>query len=196
MALDDIQKVSATAQHLIVEYTSTESLANMVGPSVKTRGITVAKTQHLQIMRYVYTLVEAEDVYFEGRRLDHMPGIREFVTEWLKPGEQITSRPNGNYSVLHAYTGKKNVVVAIAMQKKLVDIATPFIDLIGDDPAPEKVLYGNPMVPFVQRGELPPIAAAYYNTHSRRFEVIESPRRARLLPDFLRRFGNKEALVG
>lgn len=189
-------KLSPTDQHLLVEYTSTESTAGMVLPVVKLASLSVANVQHLQIMRYVYTLVRIDDIYFEGRRLDRMPGLREYVAEAIKPGQQIVSRPSGKYGLMLAYSGKKNVFAGAVGGEKLSDeLSFPFVDYMGDDPAPRHLLYGNPRIPFVQWGDLPPIAAAYYNSRTGRFLPVESPRRAHLLGDFQRRF-SREPVTG
>lgn len=196
MSDPDIAKASLTPQHLLMEFTSTESLANSVIPSVKFGKVNVGTVKHLQVFRFVYTLVVMEDVYFEGRKLPAMPGIRELVSEWIKPGKQIVSVPNGKVATTLAYNGKKNIFQAAVMQHKVKSVPLPFLDIYGEDPAPERMLYGNPAVPFVQRGEDHPIAAAYYNSASKRFELIQSPDRRTLLENFMRRFGHQTAMAG
>jgi hypothetical protein len=191
-----IDKVSLTPQHLIVEYTSTESIFGMVAPSLKTRGVKVAGTQHLQVMRYVYTLARVEDIYFKGEKLQHMPGFRELLTEWVTPGTQLVSVPNGKLSIMHVYTGKKNIFRASALEKFKRSVSLNFIDLYGDDPAPRRVLYGNASVPFIQRGEENPMAAAYYNSETNRFRVLQQFDRRTLLENFQRTFANEYSSVG
>ncbi|WP_337270452.1 hypothetical protein [Oryzifoliimicrobium ureilyticus] len=144
-------------------------------------------------MRYVYTLARVEDVYFEGVKLPHMPGFRELATEWIKPGQQIVSVPNGKTSVVHVYTGKKNIFKATVGEKYKFDIPLRFLDLIGKDPAPNKILYGNPAVPFIQQGDDQPIAAAYYNSASGHFEILRQFEKQMLLQNFQRRFSKAMA---
>lgn len=192
-----IDKISLTSQHLIVEYTSTESIFPMVAPSYKIKGVKVASTSHFQIMRYVYTIAQVEDVYFKGVKLQHMPGFRELVTEWIEPGQQIVSVPNGKTSIAHVYTGKKNILNASLLEKYKLAVPLGFIDIIGTDPAPNKRLYGNPAVPFIsQGGEDRPMAAAYYNSKSGRFEILQQFDRNMLLQNFQRRFGQAMAATG
>jgi hypothetical protein len=191
-----IDKVSLTSQHLIVEYTSTESIFGMVAPSYKIKGIKVVGTSHLQVMRYVYTIAQVEDVYFEGKKLQEMPGFRELLTEWIKPGQQLVSVPNGKTSIVHAYTGKKNIFQATALESYKATVPLAFLDIIGRDPAAGKILYGNPAVPFIQQGDDKPMAAAYYNSASKRFEILHQFDRHTLLPNFQRRFSQAMAATG
>lgn len=191
-----IDKVSLTSQHLIVEYTSTESIMGMVAPSYKIKGVKVVGTSHFQVMRYVYTIALVEDVYFEGKKLQEMPGFRELVTEWIKPGQQIVSVPNGKTSIVHVYTGKKNILQATALEHYKVSVPLNFLDIFGHDPAPGKVLYGNPAVPFIQQGDDKPMAAAYYNSQSKRFEILHQFDRLTLLQNFQRRFSQATAATG
>lgn len=191
-----IDKVSLTPQHLIVEYTSTESIMGMVAPSYKIKGVKVVGTSHFQVMRYVYTIGLVEDVYFEGKKLQEMPGFRELVTEWIKPGEQIVSVPNGKASIVHVYTGKKNILQATALEHYKVSVPLNFLDIFGNDPAPDKVLYGNPAVPFIQQGDDRPMAAAYYNSQSKRLEILHQFDRLTLLQNFQRRFAQATSATG
>jgi len=191
-----IDKVFLTPQHLIVEYTSTESIFGMVAPSYKVKGVKVVGTSHLQVMRYVYTIALVEDVYFEGKKLQEMPGFRELLTEWIKPGQQIVSVPNGKTSIVHAYTGKKNIIQATAMEQYKAVVPLNFLDIFGKDPAPGKVLYGNPAVPFIQKGDDKPMAAAYYNSQSKRFEILQQFDRLTLLQNFQRRFSQAASATG
>ncbi|TXI02177.1 MAG: hypothetical protein E6Q76_15935 [Rhizobium sp.] len=191
-----IDKVSLTHQHLIVEYTSTESIFGMVAPSYKIKGVKVVGTSHFQVMRYVYTIALVEDVYFEGKKLQEMPGFRELLTEWIKPGQQIVSVPNGKTSIVHAYTGKKNIIQATALEHYKAVVPLNFLDIFGNDPAPDKVLYGNPAVPFIQQGDEKPMAAAYYNSQSKRFEILHQFDRLTLLQNFQRRFSQATSATG
>ncbi len=196
MSAEDIDKVSLTPQHLIVEYTSTESVLGMVAPSYKIGGVKVVGVKQLQVMRYVYTIGLVEDVYFDGVKLQHMPGFRELLTEWIQPGKHLISVPNGKTVIVHAYTGKKNIFQATAVEHYKLNVPLRFIDMIGDDPAPDRVLYGNPAVPFIQQGDDPPTAAAYYNSASKRFEILRDFDRRTLLENFQRRFARQLAATG
>lgn len=192
-----IDKVSLTSQHLIVEYTSTESIFGMVSPSYKIKGVKVVGTSHFQVMRYVYTIAQVEDIYFEGVKLQHMPGFRELLTEWIKPGQQLVSVPNGKTSIVHVYTGKKNIMNVSAIEKYKLSVPLGFIDIIGHDPAPTKMLYGNPAARFIQNGgEGRPMAAAYYNSASGRLEMLQQFDRNTLLENFQRRFAKAMAATG
>lgn len=193
MSVPDIEKVSLTPQHLIFEYVSDESLLGMIAPTVKVRGLKVIRTSHIQVMRYVYTIVAVEDVYFKGRKLPGMPGLREWITEWIQPGQQIVSVPTGKKSVLLRYTGKKNIFQASAVEKIDKSVAMRFIGIYGEDPAPGRVLYGNPSVPFIKKGEEPLMAAAYYNSDTKRLEILHQFDRRTLLENFLRRFAQQES---
>ena len=192
----NLAKASPTPQHLIFEYHSNEGLASVFLPSLKARGLNLGGLRHVQVMRYVYTLMAMEDVYFEGRKLPDMPGVGHILTEWVKPGRQIVSVPNGRVAVSLAYYGKKNIAQAHAAQRTLASAAAPFLTLYGADPASGRMLYGNPSVTFSQRGDEPAFAAAYYNSASRRFEPVQNPSRSTLLENFMRRFGRETALAG
>ena len=191
-----IDKVSLTPQHLIVEYVSDESIFGMIAPSMKVRGIKAVGTRHLQVMRYVYTLVQVEDVYFKGRKLQGMPGFRELLSEWIEPGTQITSEPNGKLSIMHRYTGKKNIFSAKALEKYSQSISLNYLTLFGEDPAPRRILYGNPAVTFIKRGDENLMAAAYFNSQTGRFEPLHQFDRRTLLENFQRRFANEYAATG
>lgn len=191
-----IDKVSLTSQHLIVEYTSSESIIGMVAPSLKVKGIKVVGTSHFQVMRYVYTIAQVEDVYFEGKKLQEMPGFRELLTEWIMPGQQLVSVPNGKTSIVHVYTGKKNIINVAALETYKLAVPLGFLDIIGKDPAPDRVLYGNPAVPFIQQGKDKPMAAAYYNSATKRFEVLHQFEKSTLLANFQRRFAQAMAATG
>jgi hypothetical protein len=191
-----IDKVSLTPQHLIVEYTSTESIFGMVAPSYKIKGVKVVGTSHFQVMRYVYTLALVEDVYFDGKKLQEMPGFRQLLTEWIQPGQHIVSVPNGKTSIVHAYTGKKNIIQATALEHYKASVPLAFLNIFGNDPAPDKVLYGNPAVPFIQQGDDKPMAAAYYNSQSKRFEILQQFDRLTLLQNFQRRFSQAMSATG
>jgi len=196
MAQTDPTPVRRTAQHLIVETTSTESVAGSVIPSISVKGVTIGSLGHLQIMRYVYTLVEAQEVSFQGRPLSAMPGIREAVVEWLTPGQQIVSRPTGRYSVLHAYTGKKNIFQAQLLQKEIKALPLGYLDLFGEDPAAGVRLYGRADVPFVTRGSANPIAAAFFDARTRRLQIVQNPDPKTLMARFAARAPRGAVAVG
>jgi hypothetical protein len=196
MASTDPTPVRHTAEHLIVETTSTESVAGSVIPSISVKGVTIGSLGHLQVMRYVYTLVEAQQVFFKGRPLSAMPGIREALVEWLTPGQQIVSRPTGRYSVMHAYTGKKNIFQPQIMQKEIGSLPLGYLDLIGKDPAAGVRLYGRADVPFVTRGKANPIAAAYYNSDKKRLQIIQNPDPKTLMARFAARAPRGAVAVG
>lgn len=196
MSAPAVDKISLTSQPLIVEYSSVESIFGMVAPSAKVKGVKLLGSNHIQVMRYVYTLAQVEDVYFEGVKLQNMPGFRELATEWIKPGQQIVSVPNGKTTIAHVYTGKKNILRAVAIEKYKLNVPMGFIDMIGKDPAPNKVLYGNPAVPFIQQGDERPFAAAYYNSTSGRFEILRQFDKHTLLQNFQRRFSQAKASTG
>ncbi len=177
-----------TSHHLVVETVFTESLANTVMGSVKARGVTAATPSHLQVMRSVYTLAEDQDVTFKGRRLEGMPGIREYAEEWLRPGQQIVSQASGRFRVIHSYAGKRNYVEGKVLDHAIGSRHFNTVSFFGTDPLPRRHLYGDPAVRFVQEGTAKPFAAAYFDAATGRFEPIPHPVRATLLPNFLRRF--------
>ncbi len=111
-------------------------------------------------------------------------------------GKHLISVPNGKTVIVHAYTGKKNIFQATAVEHYKLNVPLRFIDMIGDDPAPDRVLYGNPAVPFIQQGDDPPTAAAYYNSASKRFEILRDFDRRTLLENFQRRFARQLAATG
>jgi len=196
MASTDPTLVRHTAEHLIVETTSTESLAGSVIPSISVKGVTIGSLGHLQVMRIVYTLVEAQQVFFEGRPLSAMPGIREALVEWLTPGQQIVSRPTGRFSVMHAYTGKKNIFQPQILQKQVASLPMGYLDLFGEDPAAGVRLFGRNDVPFVSRGSANPIAAAFYRSDTQRLQIIQNPDPKTLMARFAARAPRAAVAVG
>ncbi len=99
-------------------------------------------------------------------------------------------------SVTTSYMGKKNIFEAQSGRRTLASMQFPFLKMFGEDPAPTRILCDNPAVPFVQRGSGPLTGAAYYNSASRRFEIIPSPDRRTLLQNFTRRFARETAMAG
>jgi hypothetical protein len=84
-----------------------------------------------------------------------------------------------------------------AVEKYKLSVPLGFIDIIGHDPAPTRMLYGNPAVPFIQQGgDGRPMAAAYYNSQSGRFEILQQFDRTTLLENFQRRFAKALSATG
>ena len=186
---DGIRKVSLTPQHLIVEEKySSSPLFDMVAPSQKVKGIKVVGTKHKHGLRHVITLAKVEDVYFKGRKLPGMPGARELFEEWITPGQQITTRPTGELTPTLAYVGKYNTFSATFLGSAEKKLSLGFIDYYGEDPAPSVILHTNATVPFIQYGDENLIAAAYYNTKTRRLEILRQFNLKTLADDFIRRF--------
>ncbi|MGK6316957.1 hypothetical protein [Neorhizobium sp. DT-125] len=188
-----IDKVKLTDYHLIVEEVFDESVFGMVAPSAKIKGVKVIGTSHLQVLRNVYTLTIGEDVYFKGRKLQGSPGVREFLSEFFESGTQLTTRPNGRTGVLHRYLGKKNIFTAKALEHYRASAALPFLRIYGEDPAPTRLLYGNPAVTFIQKTGERPIAAAYFNSATNRLELLHYFERHMLLDNFQKRFSEASA---
>jgi len=189
----EIDKVKLTEFNLIVEEIFDESIFGMVAPSAKIKGIKVIGTSHLQVMRNVYTLTMGEDVYFKGRKLQGSPGMREILSEFFEPGTQLTTRPNGHVGVLHRYLGKKNIFTAKALEHYKASATLPFLRIYGEDPAPTRLLYGNPAVTFLQKTGEHPIAAAYFNSATNRMELLHYFERRTLLDNFEKRFSQASA---
>ncbi|QEN90078.1 hypothetical protein FZC33_28895 [Labrys sp. KNU-23] len=186
---DGIRKVSLTPQHLIVEEKYTSSpLFDMVAPSQKVKGIKVAGVKHVHGLRRVVTLARVEDVYFKGRKLPGMPGARELFEEWITPGQQLTTRATGELTLSLTYVGKYNAFNANLFGSTAKKIPLGFIDYWGEDPAPGVILQTNAAVPFVQYGDENLIAAAYYNTKTKRLEILRQFNVKTLADDFIRRF--------
>ena len=183
-----IDKVKLTNYNLIVEEVFDESIFGMVAPSTKIKGIKVIATSHLQVMRSIYTLTVGEDVYFKGRKLQGSPGAREMISEFFESGTQLTTRPNGKTGVLHRYLGKKNIFTAKALEHYRASATLPFMKVYGDDPAPTRLLHGNPAVTFLQKTGQRPIAAAYFDSSSNRLEILHYFERHTLFDNFQKRF--------
>lgn len=190
MSTSDIDKVALTDYNLIIEEVSDESVFGMISPTQKIKGIKVVTTSHLQVVRRVYTLTIGEDVYFKGQKIQGMPGARELLSEFLEPGKQITTRPNGKIGILNRYVGKKNILSGSVLQKYSGSVTVPFLRQYGEDPAPTRLLHGNPSVTFLQRGEENPMAAAYYNSRTGKLELLHHFERHKLLDDFKARFAD------
>lgn len=188
MSNADIDKVTLTDYNLIIEEVFDESVFGMIAPSKKVKGVKIVGTSHLQVMRRVYTLTTGENVYFKGRMIQGMPGAREWFSELVEPGKQITTRPNGKVGLLNRYVGKKNIFTAKALEHYKKTITLPFMRIFGEDPAPTRLLHGNPAVTFQQKSDENPIAAAYFNSRTNRLEPIHYFERATLLDNFVKRF--------
>lgn len=191
MRTSDIDKVALTDYHLIIEEVSDESVFGMISPTQKVKGVKVLTSAHLQVVRRVYTLTIGEDVYFKGQKIQGMPGARELLSEFLEPGKQITTRPNGKVGILNRYVGKKNIFTGSAMQKYTGSVTIPFLRQYGEDPAPTRLLHGNPAVTFLQKGEENPMAAAYFNSRTNKLELLHYFERHKLLDDFKARFAGE-----
>lgn len=191
MSNPDIDKVKLTDYHLIIEEVFDESVFGMISPTQKIKGIKVITSSHLQVVRRVYTLTTGEDVYFKGNRIKGMPGAREFLSEFLEPGKQITTRPNGKIGVLNRYVGKKNIFTGEVVQKYAKSLTLPFLRMYGEDPAPTRLLHGNPAVTFLQKTGENPIAAAYFNSRTSRLELQHHFERHTLLDNFKARFASE-----
>ncbi|TDK39687.1 hypothetical protein E2F50_06175 [Rhizobium deserti] len=188
MSNPDIGKIALTDYNLIIEEVFDESIFGMVAPSQKIGGVKVIGTSHLQVIRRVYTLTTGEDVYFKGRKIQGMPGAREFLSEFLEPGKQITTKPNGKVGVLNRYVGKKNIFSAKALEHYKKSVTLPFLRIYGEDPAPTRLLHGNPAVTFLQKTGERPIAAAYFNSRTNRLDFLHYFDRRTLLDNFAKRF--------
>ncbi|WFR98754.1 hypothetical protein [Rhizobium tumorigenes] len=188
MGNPDIDKVALTDYNLIVEEVFDESIFGMVAPNKKIGGIKLVGTSHLQVVRRVFTITAGEDVYFKGRRIQGSPGASEWLSEFIKPGKQITTRPNGKVGVLNRYVGKKSIFTAKALEHYKKSLTLPFMRILGEDPAPTRLLYGNPAVTFLEKKDENPIAAAYFNTRTNRLDLLHYFERHTLVDNFVRHF--------
>ncbi|RWX81490.1 hypothetical protein EPK99_04155 [Neorhizobium lilium] len=188
MSAPDIENVKLTNYNLIIEEVFDESVFGMVAPSTKIKGIKVIGTSHLQVLRSIYTLTIGQDVYFKGRKLQGSPGVREMLSEIFEPGTQLTTRSNGKHGVLHRYLGKKNIFTAKALEHYRASATLPFLRMYGEDPAPTRLLYGNPAVTFLQKTGQRPIAAAYFNSATNRLELLHYFERRTLIDNFQKHF--------
>ena len=82
------------------------------------------------------------------------------------------------------------------MQKEIASLPLGYLDLFGDDPAEGVRLYGRADVPFVTRGSANPIAAAYYNSETRRLQIIQNPDPKTLMSRFAARAPRGAVPVG
>ncbi|MGA1805085.1 hypothetical protein [Rhizobium sp. HT1-10] len=188
MSNPDIDKVALTDYNLIVEEVFDESVFGMIAPSTKIGGIKVIGTSHLQVIRRVFTITTGEDVYFKGRRIQGTPGASEWLSELIEAGKQITTRPNGKVGVLNRYFGKKNIFTAKALEHYRKSVTLPFMRILGEDPAPTRLLYGNPAVTFLQKKDERPMAAAYFNVRTNRLDLLHYFERHTLVDNFVRNF--------
>eukprot|EP00913_Durusdinium_trenchii_P010529 g9873.t1 len=194
MSNADIGKVALTDYNLIVEEVFDESVFGMVAPSQKIGGLKVVGTSHLQVIRRIFTLTMGEDVYFKGRKIQGMPGAGEWLSELLEPGRQITTRANGKTGILNRYVGKKNIFSAKALEHYKKSVTLPFLRIYGEDPAPTRLLYGNPAVTFLQKTGERPVAAAYFNSRTNRLDLLHHFDRRTVLDNFAKHFA--QALLG
>jgi hypothetical protein len=97
---------------------------------------------------------------------------------------------------MHAYTGKKNIFQPQIMQKEIGSLPLGYLDLIGEDPAAGVRLYGRADVPFVTRGKANPIAAAFFNSDTKRLQIIQNPDPKTLMTRFAARAPRGAVAVG
>lgn len=188
MSFPGIDKVALTDYNLIIEEIFDESSFGLVAPSRKVGGIKVLGTSHRQVFRRVYTITTGENVYFKGHKMQAMPGAKEWLSELLEPGRQITTKANGKVGLLNRYVGKKNIFTAKAVEQYKKTVTLPFFRIYGEDPAPTRFLYGNPAVTFLQKGDEHPIAAAYFDSRTNRLDLLHYFERHTLLDSFVKRF--------
>ena len=117
-----------------------------------------------------------------------MPDASEWLSELLEPGKQITTKPNGKVGMLNRYVGKKSIFTAKALEHYKKSVTLPFLRIYGEDPAPTRLLYGNPAVTFLQKTGEPPTAAAYFNSRTNRLDVLHYFDRRTLLDNFAKQF--------
>lgn len=159
-------------------------------------GNTVGPTLH-QVFRRVLQVCDVQDMFFDGRRISGMPTPWQYLQEFVRPGNQITTRPTGERQFTLVYGGFINVLQPLPQMGNLLPESwtrsynlgtppTPFI--YGTDPIPNVRLYGNPRVQFIMPGgEPPPTAMAIYNTSNRRLDLPPLGERERVLQQLVQR---------
>lgn len=121
-----------------------------------------------QLYRRVLQVCDVQDVFFDGNAISGTPSTWQYIQEFLRQGEQITSRPNGRKQLLLAYAGFKNIVKALPKIDNVIPNTlskdydwgtppTPFV--LGQDPIPSVGLFGNASAQFVTFGGKPPATA-------------------------------------
>lgn len=145
------------------------NFGNTIGPS------------NLQVFRRVIQVCDSQDVFFEGKRLQGIPSTWQYIQEFLRPGKQITTRPNGQKNFLLTYAGFENIITPLpkignlfpekwTKQYNLGVPPSPFV--YGKDPIPAIRLYGKPNVQFVMfGGKEPPIAVGIYKQSTKKLEL-------------------------
>lgn len=116
-----------------------------------------------------------------------------FLTRKGKGIRPEDSRPNGRTTVMHRYLGKKNIFTAKALEHYKASVTLNFLPIYGEDPAPTRLLYGNPAVTFIQKTGERPMAAAYFNGNNNRLELLHYFDRRTLVDGFLKRFSEASA---
>ena len=184
MKLSDLDASKKTGFHLIIEQSSDESLINFFAPSFKIKGFKGASTKHIQISRWVYSEYIDQEYYFEGKKMGKPPGFGDLIVELIKPGTQITTRNNTHRSIVLTYVGKKNIMQIDALQIWKKNVNIPFIDYLGEDPAKNCTLIGNPAALVIATAGNDPTAAAYYNSNNKQVQYLNFKDKNKLLAHF------------
>ena len=156
------------------------SLGNTIGPSLR------------QVVRRVAQVHAVQDVFFEGQRIEGMPTTMQNLREFLTPGQQITTRPTGEKSLVLVYAGYTNLLTPLQQMGNIVPEAitqertlptwTGGLFRYGTDPVPNIVLQGNPRVMFTMPGgNGPQTAVAIYNQQTRSLELPTPDMRAQAI---------------
>lgn len=120
-------------------------------------------------------------MFYEGERIVGMPSTWQYIQEFLRPGEQITTRSTGKKEFVIMYAGFDNLLTPLPKigdlfpesWTKEYDLGTPPSPFVyGRDPISRVRLYGNPQVQFVMPGgKPPPIAVGIYKQQRGRLEI-------------------------
>jgi len=185
--MSDIKDVLCTPQpiYVIVESVSSKGgipqIGNTIGPELR------------QVQRYVAQLCAEEDMFYKGERVEGFPSTFQYLMEFVTPGVQITTRPNGKRGFVLQYAGFRNhfrpftdlpLLPESVTKERVWNTWSPF--LYGTDPLPDVRLYGDRSVMFANFGGMDaPKAVAIYSQLTRRREVLAPAEAGALLRELL-----------
>lgn len=122
-------------------------------PSLKINKNLEIGVSHKKLQRRVYQAAFELAIYAGSNKLDRMPGLLDWLSQYIQPDKSLTTKRTGKvlgYSL--TYYGYANI---LSLQESLgisSSLTIPFVDLYGTDPASSMLLYGNPAVTFSSAG--------------------------------------------
>lgn len=126
-----------------------------------------------KVQRRVLQVCEVEEIFYRGKRIQGMPGIFQYIDEFLHPGKRISTRPTGKKEFLLAYAGMRNLFTPQPGMSNLLpkaltkeyDLGVPLSPFVfGSDPIPNQQLFGNKSIDFaLPGGQGSPTAVAIYD---------------------------------